>query len=487
MSHKPSILALSDVRARLTDGLVQWDFAQLREAVGQWSGLLDQLDVQIVAFDLPNSLEWAALDIALLETQRVAVPLPSFFSDEQRTHALADSGAQLLVVAADAVSGQPEGWVAHRIRELVLLRLSPLQQHALPPDTALITYTSGSTGTPKGVCLSADTLIETANAIVLSLRDVGVERHLCVLPLTLLLENVAGLFANLINGSEIHLPNLTSIGIRGSSDVNITEFVEGVNWHAPHSVILVPALLLGVTAASEFGLGEFDHLKFIAVGGGKVASTLLERAATQRLPVYEGYGLTECGSVVAMNTPGAHRPGTVGRLLPHVRATVVDGELVVSHPCMSGGLGEQVQGCNRVLTGDRVEIDADGFLTVHGRIKNLYVTAFGRNVSPEWVESELQNELAVGYAAVFGEARDAATALLVARGEACDADLQAAVEACNARLPDYARIGTWHRLTLEQLTAAGGLTANGRIRRAPLESAFADLITPHANGVSLHA
>jgi len=350
-----------------------------------------------------------------------------------------------------------------------------------------VTYTSGSTGAPKGVCLSAATLLETAHSVVDALRDVGVARHLCVLPLTLLLENTAGLFANLINGSEIHVPNLTSIGIRGSSDLDLTEFLKGIEWHAPHSLILVPGLLLGLTAAGEFGLADLSALKFVAVGGGRVAPALLERAATQQLPVFEGYGLTECGSVVAMNTPAAHRPGTVGRLLPHVRANVVNGELQVSHPRLCGVLGEEQADSGVVATGDRVEIDTDGFITIHGRIKNTYITAFGRNVAPEWVESELQSELAIAHAAVFGEGQVTATALLVPRGDVSDVDLQAAVNACNARLPDYARIGAWHRLSPAQLQAADGLTANGRTRRGAVERAFKHLIPQPEQGAVTHA
>lgn len=486
MSPDRSILALVHPDARLTDGVERWDVTQLRQAILAWQHALNDLAVQVVAFDLPNGLEWVALDIALLESGRVAVPLPSFFTAAQRAHALANSGAQALVTSPDS-EPHDDGAGRRVIRNLLVELLPPSVAVQLPEDTALVTYTSGSTGAPKGICLSAATLLETARSIVSALHDVGVERHLCVLPLTLLLENTAGLFANLINGSEIHVPNLTSIGIRGSSDVNLTDFIEGIGWHAPHSLILVPALLLGLTAASEFGLADFTHLKFVAVGGGRVAATLLERAATQLLPVFEGYGLTECGSVVAMNTPAHHRPGTVGRLLPHVRADVVDGELRVAHPRLCGVLGDATAANEAVATGDRVEIDSDGFVIVHGRIKNTYITAFGRNVSPEWVESELLNELTVAHAAVFGEGQISATALLVARGDASDVDLQGAVDACNERLPDYARIGLWHRLTLEQVKQADGLTANGRIRRAALQEAFQHLITEPAEGVLTHA
>lgn len=481
------MLARIHASARLSDGEITWDVAQLCSAVEAWQQQLDAWQVNVVAFDLPNGLEWVALDLALLESGRVAVPLPSFFSPEQRQHALQDSGAQLLVVASDVSVSEPEHhWQMFRGQACRQVLQAAIRR--LPPSTSIITYTSGSTGTPKGVCLAGETLMETAESIVSALQDVEVTRHLSVLPLTLLLENVAGIFANLMNGSDIYVPDLSEIGIRGSSDVDIMEFVAGLDRFSPHSVILVPALLLGLTAASEFGLGQFAGLKFIAVGGGRVAQTLLARAEAQGLSVFEGYGLTECGSVVALNTPGASRQGSVGRLLPHVVASLEDGELIVTHPKFLGVLGSQDAAPARVATGDAVAMDEAGFLTVHGRLKDTYITAFGRNVSPEWVESELLNELSIGYAAVFGEASESATALLVARGEASDEDLEKAVAACNARLPDYARIGRWHRITREQLHAVDGLTANGRIRRAVIAEGFAHLIEETNDiGISLHA
>ena len=281
----------------------------------------------------------------------------------------------------------------------------------------------------------------------------------------MLLENVAGLFANLLNGSEICVPPLQTIGIRGSSDVDVLELVQGIDRYAPNSVILVPALLLGITAAAEYKLSDFESLKFVAVGGGRVAADMLARANAQNIPVYEGYGLTECGSVVALNTPKHQRAGTVGNLLPHVEAEVINGELVVSTPRMLGYLGDQQHSPTQIPTGDRVDIDSDGFVTVHGRLKNLFITAYGRNISPEWIESELQNELAIGLALVCGEAEPVNTALIVPRGEYGAADVAHAIAHCNQRLPDYARIGRWSLISWNELASAGGITGNGRLRR----------------------
>ena len=94
-------------------------------------------------------------------------------------------------------------------------------------------------------------------------------------------------------------------------------------------------------------------LKFVAVGGASVAVELLERAAAVGLPVYEGYGLSECASVVCLNTPAARRPGSVGRPLPHARVRVdADGQLMVSGVTMRGYLGDPPRTAGRGV-GDR--------------------------------------------------------------------------------------------------------------------------------------
>jgi acyl-CoA synthetase (AMP-forming)/AMP-acid ligase II len=93
-------------------------------------------------------------------------------------------------------------------------------------------------------------------------------------------------------------------------------------------------------------------------------------------------------------------------------------------------------------TGDLGGLDEDGFLHVLGRKREVLVTSFGRNVSPEWVESELLGHPAVAQAAVTGEGLPSLVAVLVPRpGRA--AGLAGAVEAANARLPDYARVGAF--------------------------------------------
>jgi long-subunit acyl-CoA synthetase (AMP-forming) len=133
-------------------------------------------------------------------------------------------------------------------------------------------------------------------------------------------------------------------------------------------------------------------------------------------------------------------------------------------------------------SGDLGEIDADGFLHVQGRKKQVLITAFGRNVSPEWVECELHAATvrgmpAVVQAVVFGDGEPSLSAVLwPLNPELPDAALQAAVDAANARLPDYAQVRRWVR-SAHPFTAESGLaTANGRPRRDAIAERHAGLL-----------
>lgn len=109
------------------------------------------------------------------------------------------------------------------------------------------------------------------------------------------------------------------------------------------SLVLVPELLrllLALCTSTPTLAQQLKSLRFIAVGGGKVAPDLIKHARQLGLPVYEGYGLSECGSVVALNSLDADKPGSVGRPLPHCQVTIAsDGEIMVSGSAMLGYLG----------------------------------------------------------------------------------------------------------------------------------------------------
>jgi long-subunit acyl-CoA synthetase (AMP-forming) len=403
----------------------------------------------------------------------VLVPLPPFFTREQIAHALADSGADALLAdprllaQRDLDCGALEPFAALG-GELAFARLRANPAAEMPLGTAKISYTSGTTGKPKGVCLTQTSMDTVADALRHAVAELDITRHLCVLPLATLLENIGGLYSPLMNGSEIVVPGAVETGLAGAARFDAAALLRCLERYRPESIILVPELLAALVAALERGAPRPVSLKLVAVGGGRVSPALLSRADRLELPVYEGYGLTECASVVALNTPAARRIGSVGRPLPHVDLTIdARGEIHVGGAAVSGYVGgDHVP--QRFATGDLGYLDAEGFLHVNGRRKNLFITSFGRNVSPEWVEAELTEEASIAQAAVFGEARPWNVAVVVPAPGAQRADVQAAIDAANRRLPDYARIGNWIAAEEPFMPSNGQSTTNGRNRRATI-------------------
>ena len=131
------------------------------------------------------------------------------------------------------------------------------------------------------------------------------------------------------------------------------------------------------------------------------------------IPVHEGYGLSECCSVVTLNRPGHRAVGTSGRPLSGLQVTIEDGEIVVDGPSITDGYLRQEPAGRPWRTGDLGELDADGFLTVHGRKDDLIVSSFGRNISPEWIEAMILDDPRIALCAVAGRGEPHLTAVLV--------------------------------------------------------------------------
>ncbi|GAA5126172.1 AMP-binding protein [Alloalcanivorax gelatiniphagus] len=446
--HQPRAVALEDAHGEIT-------YSALHLRVARQAERLRAAGVRRLALAGGNSPAWVVADLAAQQLRIPVVPVPPFFSDEQRRHLMHEArldhrydtdGDQLTATGvAPASSGGP----------------------------AKITFTSGSTGTPKGVCLDDDHLRRTVIALADALAPHAGARHLCVLPLATLLENVAGVYVPLWLGARVMLPDLASLGFNGSARLDPAAFAAALQQWRPHSVILVPELLRVLTMMAGQGVAPPPSLRFIAVGGGKVDPGLLTAARHLGLPVFEGYGLSECGSVVALNVPGADRPGSVGRVLPHARVRVDEhGEIHVRDAVMQGYL-DQPAG-DEWPTGDLGRLDADGFLYVHGRRKNLLITAFGRNVSPEWVETAFQVCTTVHGLVVQGDGEASLRAVVVPLPGADPHQLRAQIARVNEGLPDYARV-TRIAIAEAPFTVNNGLaTANGRPRRDAIAQRYPD-------------
>jgi long-subunit acyl-CoA synthetase (AMP-forming) len=156
-----------------------------------------------------------------------------------------------------------------------------------------------------------------------------------------------------------------------------------------------------------------------------------------------------------------------------------DGEIEIAGSLFLGYLGDASPPRAWWPTGDLGGLDADGFLHIRGRKKNVLITAFGRNVSAEWVETALLGHAAVAHALVFGDAQPSLSAVLWPTGPDIANDaLDAAVVQANAALPDYAQVRSWVRARAGFDVASGLATSNGRPQRAAIWRLHADALFP---------
>lgn len=461
----PHSVALQGSSTALTYAHLQLEVDQLRRELA-----LDS-SCQPIAFAISNHPAWVVLDIAVLGCEIPSVPLPFFFTDTQIFHAVLDAGVGTLI------TDQPERFsriFASLIKRKMTLLIAgkrvmqielSVPPKRLPKGTVKITYTSGTTGTPNGVCLSVESMLNVAESVIHATGITGEANHLCVLPLATLLENVAGVYAALLAGAKVHLLSSQEVGLNGSQ-LDSQQLHYALSDTQANTAIFIPELLNALVSVIESGALPLPNLRFLAVGGAAVASQLLSRANKLGVPVFQGYGLSECASVVALNTMSENQVGSVGKPLQHLEIKLADdGEILVKGTHFLGYTGQaEVARHEWLATGDIGALDAQGYLYIQGRKKNMFITSFGRNVSPEWVECALLNSPYIVQACVYGEAQPWNIALIVCKPGISEKLISESIAEINQQLPDYARIKQW--VPVSPFSSANQqLTLNGRLKR----------------------
>ena len=426
-------IAAHGTKIALREGADSLTYEQLLTEIKRRAKALEPSDR--ISLELDNGIEWILWDLAALYVGALCVPIPPFFTEEQKKHVFRTAA------------------ITARITSEGTLPLQKTNEVPLPSGTVKITFTSGTTGNPKGVCLSKEGLNTVASSLYGRLGEAFVGRHMCILPLAVLLENIAGVYTALLAGSEVHLIPLASFGDIYSSLHFLLASEQAT------TAILVPEILR-ILLGQIMKSGPLPNLEFLAVGGSRVDPNLIGAARQLGLPVYEGYGLSECASVVSLNVPESDRIGTVGQPLPHVDVSIRENEIVISDPAFLGYVGEPAS--KEFFTGDLGSMNENGFISIQGRKKNVLITSFGRNISPEWVESTLLLQPDIAQAVVFGDGEPHLRALVVPSHTA--ANVPKAIDLSNELLPDYARIQNF--TVVPPFTVENGLlTGTGRPKR----------------------
>ncbi len=357
-----------------------------------------------IAIGHPGGCAYVVADLALALTGRRQVPLPFFFSEDQIAHVIHDSQAEAVITdRPDAFGPLPVIQADARV---------PARPITFFPTegSERIIYTSGSSGTPKGVVIGARQLMASLSGLQPLAVATEQDRHLSILPLAQLLEQICGIYLPILAGAETRFDFAATRSLFGAEISAVTEAFER---ERPSTSLLVPGLLgRWVADLQRRGQQAPNSLRLVAVGGAASAPALLHQAWDSGIPVHEGYGLSECCAVVAMNRPGANRIGTAGEILNGLDVKIVDGEITVGGPTVMSGYLNASPPPSQWHTGDLGRIE-DGRLIVEGRKDALLISPSGRNISPEWVEQRVDADPRV-VASALGLRHDGELVIVIA-------------------------------------------------------------------------
>ncbi|MGH9085709.1 MAG: AMP-dependent synthetase/ligase [Acidimicrobiales bacterium] len=415
---------------------------------------------------------------------------------------------------------------------------------------ATIVYTSGTTGPPKGAMLTHDNLRATIEAITAVVPIGPDDRFLSFLPLSHIAERTVSHFGQIVSGGETWFArSLSTIADDLRACRPTVFFAVPRVWEKLQGAILgevadmagAPRRLadsyLALAAARQADAGPgapsfgrrarhrlgywaldrvvgakiraqtgLDQARILVSGAAPIEPDLLRWFAGIGMPVAEVYGQTEDCGPTSLNPPGAIRIGSVGLPLPGVGVRIAaDGEILVKGPTVCPGYFNDPQRTRELIdddgwmhSGDLGRVDADGYLYVTGRKKDLIITSSGKNIAPQLIETRLQSEPLVSQAVVIGDGRSYLTALLGLEGEAvarwasqlgkiadfealvADPDLReeitAYVDRVNALHAPIEQIKAWRIIPNELTVAAGELTPTLKVRRNVVSERYAALI-----------
>jgi long-chain acyl-CoA synthetase len=389
------------------------------------------------------------------------------------------------------------------------------------PDTlATLIYTSGTTGRSKGVMITHRNVRYEQEA---SLRlnpyadqvgPDGVARIVTYLPMAHVTGRTLDHWGPMAHPATLaYCPDHLRL-FEIAAQVHPT-FLMGIPrvWEKLHAALrgslpdvspaAVCALPDGVKQAVLVRIG-LDQCRIAATGSAPIDPEIVEFFRALGVPLAEGWGMSELSNAATFAAPGEARSGAVGRAFPGVEVRLADdGEVLVRGPLVMGGYYKDpeltmatIDADGWLATGDIGEFDADGFLKIIDRKKELIITSGGKNVSPALVEYELQRHPLIGQACAVGDRRNYVTALLVldpettppwarAHGIAFDsladlavhpevvAEVERGVAAANSNLSRPERVRRFTLLPAEWTVQSGELTPSMKRRRRVIIDRYA--------------
>jgi len=333
--------------------------------------------------------------------------------------------------------------------------------NAAPDDLATLIYTSGTTGDPKGVMLSHGNIASNVTTCVDLFSFTAEDECLSFLPLSHIFERMfghycmfhAGVVINYAESIDAVPANMVEIrphlmasvprlyekiyarvldSVRSSSPLRQRIFAWGRRVGERWAELAiekrpVPAglqaqkLLADRLVFAKLRKRTGGRIRFFISGGAPLSPDIARFFYAAGLPVLQGYGLTETSPVMAVNTFQHHRLGTVGKAIQDVRIGIApDGEIVTRGPNVMCGYFNKPEATAEAIdeegwfhTGDIGMLDADGYLSITDRKKDLIVTASGKNIAPQPIENLAKSSKFVATAVMIGDRRPFPVMLVV--------------------------------------------------------------------------
>ncbi len=411
--RSPARLAVADGTRGLTYRQLARLAAVLRKIIAR------ETSANRVGIMLPASAAFPAVLFGALWAGRTAVPLNFLLNDEELSPSIDDAHLDLIVTTrhfAKLAAKLPARAVF--LEDLPLKRgmvFASLRRLPKPPqidadETAVVLFTSGTTARPRGVELTYTNLYSNCVDLLHSLNIEAPQRFLNILPPFHVFGLTANVLAPVVLGATVFaIPRFNPAAVLKTA---AKEHI---------SIILAIPSMYAAMLRSKSAPAEALKSIFLAVSGGEPLPDRVRTGMREKFGVslHEGYGLTETSPVIAASSPTDYRDGTVGKPLRNVEILVkgddgrpapvgTDGEIFVRSPGVMKGYLDRPEDTRQAIdadgwfaTGDLGHLDADGFLTISGRAKELLIIG-GENVFPREIENVLEQHESVVQATVIG-------------------------------------------------------------------------------------